>query len=95
MQIGIFELLRDRQQQIEAGVEYVEMLREYWTARADLLHLLSGRLPAAEGPRPNGKTRQTRMKENGNGSSLPREKRLPSAPHMKIGGACNDGSVPP
>ncbi|HYE94082.1 MAG TPA: TolC family protein [Terriglobales bacterium] len=45
MQLGIFELLRDRQQQIESGVEYVTALREYWTARADLLHLLSGRLP--------------------------------------------------
>jgi cobalt-zinc-cadmium efflux system outer membrane protein len=48
MQIGVFQLLRDRQEQIEAGVEYVEVLREYWTARADLLHLMSGRLPAED-----------------------------------------------
>jgi hypothetical protein len=33
MQVRIFELLRDRQQRIETGVEYVEILREYWTAR--------------------------------------------------------------
>jgi cobalt-zinc-cadmium efflux system outer membrane protein len=57
MQIGVFELLRDRQQQIEAGVEYVGLLREYWVARAELLHLLSGRLP-------NG---SAKPKENTNG----------------------------
>ena len=66
MQIGVFALLRDRQLQIEAGVEYVELLREYWTARADLLHLLSGRLPA-EAPRAGGATGRARTKENGNG----------------------------
>jgi outer membrane protein, heavy metal efflux system len=67
MQVGIFDLLRDRQQQIETAVEYVEVLREYWVARADLLHLLSGRLPAAEAPRPAGANGKTRTKENGNG----------------------------
>ena len=67
MQVGIFELLRDRQQQIEAGVEYVEMLREYWIARSDLLHLLSGRLPSGEGPKAAGTTGRARTKENGDG----------------------------
>jgi cobalt-zinc-cadmium efflux system outer membrane protein len=67
MQVGIFQLLRERQQQIEAAVEYVEMLREYWTARADLLHLLSGRLPAAEASRPAGTTGRASLKEAGNG----------------------------
>ena len=67
MQVGIFQLLRDRQQQIEAGVEYVELLREYWIARADLLHLLSGRLPAADGPRAAETNGRARTKENGNG----------------------------
>ena len=38
MQIGIFQLLRDREQQIETGVAYVEALRDYWLARADLAH---------------------------------------------------------
>jgi outer membrane protein, heavy metal efflux system len=67
MQLGIFDLLRDRRQQIEAGAEYVEMLREYWVARAELLHLLSGRLPAGEGPRAGATTERARAKENGNG----------------------------
>ena len=39
MQIGIFQLLRDREQQIETGVAYVEALRDYWLARADLRRL--------------------------------------------------------
>lgn len=46
MQIGIPQLLRDRERQIEAAVAYVEALREYWTARSDLAQILSGRLPA-------------------------------------------------
>jgi cobalt-zinc-cadmium efflux system outer membrane protein len=57
MQIGVFALLRDRQQQIETGVAYVHVLRDYWTTRAELLHLLSGGLPA----------RRESVKENGNG----------------------------
>jgi cobalt-zinc-cadmium efflux system outer membrane protein len=67
MQIGVFELLRDRQQQIETGVEYVEMLQEYWTAHADLLHLLSGRLPAPERPRGSASRGRASSKESGNG----------------------------
>ena len=54
MQIGIFQLVRDREQQIEAAVAYVEALREYWTARADLAQILRGRLPIANGLRESG-----------------------------------------
>jgi cobalt-zinc-cadmium efflux system outer membrane protein len=60
MQIGIFQLLRDRERQIEAGVAYVEVLREYWLARSDLTQLSSGRLPLSNGfrgARAGGKTR--------------------------------------
>jgi cobalt-zinc-cadmium efflux system outer membrane protein len=45
MQIGVFELLRAKQEQIRAGADYVETLRAYWMARADLELLLAGRLP--------------------------------------------------
>ena len=55
MQIGIFQLLRDREQQIETGVAYVEALREYWLARTDLSQIASGRLPMANGA-PRGGT---------------------------------------
>ena len=54
MQIGTIQLLRDREQQIETGVTYVETLREYWLARADLAQIASGRLPAAIGVRVGG-----------------------------------------
>jgi cobalt-zinc-cadmium efflux system outer membrane protein len=48
MQIGVAELLRARERQIETAAAYVEALRDYWLARSDLGQLLSGRLP------PNG-----------------------------------------
>jgi len=54
MQIGTIQLLRDREQQIETGVAYVETLREYWLARADLAQIASGRLPIAIGARVGG-----------------------------------------
>ena len=54
MQIGVVQLLRDRERQIESAVEYVETLREYWLARGDVALLASGRLPAANGGRPGG-----------------------------------------
>jgi len=49
MQIGIVQVLRDRERQIEAGLAYVGALREYWLARADLVLISSGRLPMANG----------------------------------------------
>ena len=67
MQIGIFQLLRDRERQIEAGVAYVEALREYWLARADLTQLSSGRLPSANGFRVIGAGGRAKGKESGNG----------------------------
>lgn len=51
MQIGPVELLRAREQQIETGAAYVEALRDYWLARAELAQLLSGRLPDGTGAR--------------------------------------------
>ena len=63
MQIGIFQLLRDREQQIETGVAYVEALRDYWLARADLAQIASGRLPTPTGSRLGGSGRQMKLKE--------------------------------
>lgn len=67
MQIGVFQLLREREHQIEAGVAYVEALREYWLARADLEQLSSGRLPISNGFRMDGTGAKTKMKEGRNG----------------------------
>jgi outer membrane protein, heavy metal efflux system len=67
MQIGIVQLLRDRERQIETGAGYVEALREYWLARADLMHIMSGRLPASRVSRPAGDSGRARMREAPNG----------------------------
>jgi cobalt-zinc-cadmium efflux system outer membrane protein len=47
MQRGVFELLRAREQQIQAAVAYIDTLRNYWLARTDLGQILSGRLPTS------------------------------------------------
>ena len=49
MQIGVVELLRAKEQQIETAVAYVEALRDHWLARTDFALLLSGRLPEGSG----------------------------------------------
>ena len=67
MQVGIFQLLRDREQQIETGVAYVEALRDYWVARADLEQLSSGRLPVSNEFRVKGVGGKIRKKEGTNG----------------------------
>jgi cobalt-zinc-cadmium efflux system outer membrane protein len=46
MRIGIFELLQSKQAEIDAGREYVEALKGYWIARAELERAVGGRLPA-------------------------------------------------
>jgi len=44
MQIGVFDVLLVRQQQIDAAQEYLETLRDAWMARLDLEELLAGSL---------------------------------------------------
>jgi cobalt-zinc-cadmium efflux system outer membrane protein len=47
MQLGVLEILRARERQIQAAVAYIEALREYWITRTDVELLLTGRLPQA------------------------------------------------
>lgn len=65
MQVGVFQLLRERERQIETGVAYVEALREYWLARSELEQILSGRLPRSNPFRVEGTG--TKVKEGMNG----------------------------
>jgi cobalt-zinc-cadmium efflux system outer membrane protein len=44
MSVGVFQLLQAKRDQIETGRTYVETLRDYWIARAELDQLLAGRL---------------------------------------------------
>ncbi len=48
MQIGAFQLLQAKQEQINAGNDYIRTLREYWIARTELDLLLSGRMVSLE-----------------------------------------------
>src|SRR6266536_219881 len=50
MQLGPIELLRAREQQIEAAGAYVEALRDHWTAYSEYQQLMTGRLPQSNGP---------------------------------------------
>jgi cobalt-zinc-cadmium efflux system outer membrane protein len=49
MQVGVFDLLRAREQQIQAAISYVDMLLDYWLVRTDLEQLMSGRIPSTQG----------------------------------------------
>ena len=44
MQVGIFQLLQAKREQIAAGRRYIESLRDYWIARGELEQLLSGHM---------------------------------------------------
>ena len=50
MQVGAFQLLAAKQQEIEAGRQYVETVRDYWLARTELDQLLCGRRARFEPP---------------------------------------------
>jgi cobalt-zinc-cadmium efflux system outer membrane protein len=45
MQLGTFQLLLAKQQQIDAGRRYIQSLYDYWVARSNLEQILSGRMP--------------------------------------------------
>ena len=49
MQVGVVELLRAKERQIETATAYIETLRDYWLTRNDLDQLLAGRMPAFAG----------------------------------------------
>jgi outer membrane protein, heavy metal efflux system len=49
MQIGVFQLLQARRDQLDAGRNYVATLHEYWRSRAALEQILAGRLVASMG----------------------------------------------
>jgi outer membrane protein TolC len=49
MQIGIFELLQARRDEVDVELAYVDTLREYWSAVAELSALLAGRRVASDG----------------------------------------------
>jgi cobalt-zinc-cadmium efflux system outer membrane protein len=61
MQLGPFQLLQAREQQIETAAAYIDALREHWLARGDIGQLLSGRVPASSAVSIGGAGRQSNM----------------------------------
>jgi cobalt-zinc-cadmium efflux system outer membrane protein len=49
MFVGVFVLLQAKQEEINAGAHYVEAVRDYWVARAELEQAVGGRLPDSPG----------------------------------------------
>ncbi len=45
MYVGVFQLLQAKRDQIDAATQYVEALRDYWTARVELERAIGGKLP--------------------------------------------------
>lgn len=63
MQLGPFQLLRAKEQQIETAVAYIETLRDYWLSRGDAGLLLNGRLPGSMSAPMSGSGTQTGTSE--------------------------------
>jgi len=64
MQVGVFELLRAREQQIQTAITYVDTLLDYWLARTELEQLVSGRMPSGAGGTTSRRARGQGTNEN-------------------------------
>ena len=74
MQIGAFQLLSAKQAEIDAGRDYVESLRDYWVARAELERAAGGSLAAGTAatlPTTQPAASSTRPEESGPRQSPP------------------------
>jgi cobalt-zinc-cadmium efflux system outer membrane protein len=50
MQISGFQLLQTRRNEIETAKDYLEAVRDYWLARAELEQILAGRFVRSDRP---------------------------------------------
>ena len=73
MQVGVFQLLQAKRNQIEAGRAYVETLTEYWLGRTELERAVGGDIPAGPvrplttpSPSPRGSGHEHHMQHGGN-----------------------------
>lgn len=67
MQVGGFQLLQAKRDQIETGAQYIESLRDYWLARARLEQILAGRMVTVERPGMPEMTIDSPMRERNGG----------------------------
>jgi outer membrane protein, heavy metal efflux system len=68
MLIGPFQLLQARQQEIDAGAQYIAALREYWTTRTQLEQILNGRLGSFEARQGSTTTETTMSRSDDRGA---------------------------
>jgi outer membrane protein, heavy metal efflux system len=80
MQIGLFQLLSAKREQVEAYRGYLEAVRDYWIARADLEQLVGGQLrqgsaapPQPAPPAPPPQPEQPSPPAQPHGSESPHE----------------------
>jgi len=65
MFIGAFELLQTKRDQVEAGRQYIEALRDYWIARSQLQQIAGGRLVRGGINMPSPESSSTPNSSNG------------------------------
>lgn len=78
MMIGVYDLLRARQAELEAEQEEVRAREAYWSARAELERAVGGRLPAVTAA---PSSPQTTAAPPGRAPTQPTPTPTPSAPH--------------
>lgn len=66
MFVSVFQLLQAKREQIDAGGQYIQALRMYWTSRAELERAVGGRLPPGEPVNPS--TRPSSMPAGAQGA---------------------------
>ena len=69
MQIGVFQLLQARRDQLEAGRSYVATLLEYWRSRAALEQILMGRMVESLGVVSRSSNRGPSMSSSSSGDA--------------------------
>jgi cobalt-zinc-cadmium efflux system outer membrane protein len=55
MLLGVYQLLQAKQNEVDAYREYIEAVRDYWIARADLERAMGTRLAASAAPKGENK----------------------------------------
>ena len=67
MQVGVFELLRSKQEEIDTGRDSLEALADYWQARTELERAVGGRLSAPGSPESVESSPETAPMQHGEG----------------------------
>jgi cobalt-zinc-cadmium efflux system outer membrane protein len=92
MQIGAFQLLQAKQQEIEAGSKYVETLRDYWIASNALGQLASGRRSSTAPPRSESSFDRSERRDVGHATGAEQWKSISRRTVVQSAGALASGA---